>query len=479
MASSTIHFSLLTIALLFVSCLSQSHPFILPIGKDPKTNLFYTSIGLGTPRHDMDLVIDLGGPFLWYDCDNHYNSSTYHPVPCESKRCPGDAVCTSCTSGPFKPGCSNNTCGAFLLNPFADAIFSGDFGEDVLSLSQPHTSLSGLIFGCTPAEGSSLLNNLNGKGILGLARTQLALPTQLSLSNKLPRKFSLCVPSSNKKGLGSLFIGGAPHVSKLTLFTTPLVINPYSTAPIFTQGDPSYEYFIAAKSFKVDGRVLNFKSSLLSIDNKGNGGTKISTMNPFTVLHSAIFKPLIREFSKKAADRKIRRVAPMAPFGVCFDFSTIGRTITGLDVPIIELDLEGGVQWTIYGGNSMVLVNKKVACLGFVDGGKEPKTSVVIGGHQLEDNLLEFDLVSSKLSFSSSLLLHNARYRMPSLNDANYHLWKGKMKYLIFVKKIKEGASLLDHLNEFQGILNQMSRMGIKFKDEILGLLLLNSLPES
>lgn len=156
--------------------------------------------------------------------------------------------------------------------------------------------------------------------------------------------------------------------------------------------------------------MINFKSSLLSIDNKGHGGTKISTMNPFTVVHSAIFKPLVREFSKQAGQRKIRKVAPVAPFGVCFDFSTIGRTVTGLDLPSIELELEGGVKWTIYGGNSMVLVNKKVACLGFVDGGKEPRTSVVIGGHQLEDNLLEFDLVSSKLNFSSSLLLHdNAR----------------------------------------------------------------------
>jgi hypothetical protein len=54
-------------------------------------------------------------------------------------------------------------------------------------------------------------------------------------------------------------------------------------------------------------------------------------------------------------------------------------------------------------------VNKNVACLGFVDGGKEPRTTFVIGGHQLEDNILEFDLVSSKLGFSSSLLLHNVR----------------------------------------------------------------------
>ncbi|RDX80459.1 hypothetical protein CR513_38983, partial [Mucuna pruriens] len=47
------------------------------------------------------------------------------------------------------------------------------------------------------------------------------------------------------------------------------------------------------------------------------------------------------------------------------------------------------------------------------------------------------------------------------------------------IMKFKEGTSLSNHLNEFQGIIDQMSGMGIKFEDEILGLLLLNSLPES
>ncbi|KAK2364417.1 ADP-ribosylation factor [Trifolium repens] len=64
------------------------------------------------------------------------------------------------------------------------------------------------------------------------------------------------------------------------------------------------------------------------------------------------------------------------------------------------------------GDDSIVEVNKNVACLGFVDGGKEPRTTFVIGGHQLEDNILEFDLVSSKLGFSSSLLLHNNEMRI-------------------------------------------------------------------
>ncbi|KAK2447777.1 putative aspartic proteinase GIP2 [Trifolium repens] len=413
MASFTTLFTFLTIALLSFSCSSQ---FILPIEKDPLTNLFSTSLSIGTPQHNFNLVIDLGGPILWYDCNKSYNSSTYTPLSCDSKLCPGDAGCTSC-DGPLKPGCTNNTCGANIINTLADSIFSGDTGNDILFIS--NSKVSGLISGCTNLDAFSDNEPLKGlpkttKGILGLARTQLSLPKQLSLlsSHKLPQKFALCLPSSNKKGLGSLFFGGIPQkssFSKFQLTTIPLIINPFSTAPIFTEGDASYEYFIDVKSIKVGGEVLNFKSSLLSIDNKGNGGTKISTLNNFTVLHSSILKPLVRNFVKKASDKKIKKVASVAPFKACFELSTIGRTITGLDVPTIDLVLEGGVKWRIYGGNSMVLVNKKVACLGFVNGGKEPRTAVVIGGHLLEDNLLEFDLVSSKLGFSSSLLLHNAR----------------------------------------------------------------------
>lgn len=169
----SLHFLLVT-----VTCHNTQTTSLHPIGKDPKTNLFYTSLALGTPRHDMDLVIDLGGPILWNGCDNHYNSSSYNPVHCESKKCPAGSACTGC-NGPFKPGCSNDTCGAYILNPFADAIFSGDLGDDVLFLSHTSLSLSGLISGFTSIDDTSLLNNLpkSGKGILGLARTQLAFQT--------------------------------------------------------------------------------------------------------------------------------------------------------------------------------------------------------------------------------------------------------------------------------------------------------------
>ena len=147
--------------------------------------------------------------------------------------------------------------------------------------------------------------------------------------------------------------------------------------------------------------------------------------------------------------------------------------------------------------------------------------------------------------------------RMISLNGANYHLWKGKMEDLLFVKEFhvpvfeeqkpekktdeewklqhrqvcglirqwvddnvlhhietetdarslwkkleqlyarktgnnkmymikklielryQEGTPMTDHLNAFQGLLNKLSDMGIKFDDEIHGQWLLGTLPDS
>jgi len=45
--------------------------------------------------------------------------------------------------------------------------------------------------------------------------------------------------------------------------------------------------------------------------------------------------------------------------------------------------------------------------------------------------------------------------------------------------KYTDGTSMTDHLKNFQGIMNQLSAMGIKFDEEIQGLLLLGSLPDS
>ncbi|KAL2486985.1 Eukaryotic aspartyl protease family protein [Abeliophyllum distichum] len=381
-----------------------SNGLVLPVRKDAKTSQYYATLQMGSNRVTVNAVIDLGSQFLWFACDS-YTSSTYKPIPCGSKKCEvakGNG-CMGCNL-PARPGCTNDTCGSSPYSPFENLLFAQGFAEDTL-YSKNNVKVPEFPFSCFPAENLGGFASL-ATGMLGLARTEIALHKQVANKFKLPHKFALCIPSD--KGVGKIFIGGGKYSTK-SLVSTPLIINPVSTYPIYTEGDPSDEYFIDVQSISVNGRHLAIKTSYFSIDEEGVGGTKISTINNFTVLHNSIYKPLNRAFVKAASDMKIKSVAAVAPFRACFSAESITRSGTGPFVPTIDIVLPGkDVYWRIYGANSMVKVNNNVLCLAFVDGGKKPRTSIVIGGHQLEDNLLEFDLVSSKLSFTSSLLLQNS-----------------------------------------------------------------------
>ena len=52
------------------------------------------------------------------------------------------------------------------------------------------------------------------------------------------------------------------------------------------------------------------------------------------------------------------------------------------------------------------------------------------------------------------------------------------MKQLMYLR-YQDGTPLTDHLNTFQGIINQLAGMGIKFDEEVQGLCLLGTLSDS
>lgn len=244
------------------------------------------------------------------------------------------------------------------------------------------------------------------KGVLSLARKDSSLPSLIAKTFKVPRKFALCLPSSSSTGInGAMYFGGGPYFSpSLSFATTPLVVNPVDIGVTFYKGKSSVDYFINVKSILIDGTPVKISSALLSIAKNGTGGTKLSTIDGYTILHTQIYSALVTAFTTRAAAMNITRVAPVSSFGACFSSKNIVGTKTGPKVPIIDLVLDGNSKWRIYGANSMIKVSNDVRCLAFIDGGAGVKTSMVIGGKQMEDNLVEFDLESSKLSVTSSLL---------------------------------------------------------------------------
>ena len=388
---------------------------VLPVSKDASTLQYLAQLNQRTPFVPVKLTVDLGGQFLWVDCEKGYASSTYKPARCRSAQCSlaKASICGKCYPGP-KPGCNNDTCSLLPDNTATRIGTSGELAQDVLYIKSTNgfnpgrvVSVPKFLFTC---GATFLLEGLASgvKGMAGLGRTRISLPSQFSAAFSFHRKFAICLSYSTSAN-GVIFFGDGPYVMlpnidvSKSLIYTPLILNPVSTASAYSQGDHSSEYFIGVKSIEINGKVVPLNASLLSINKDGFGGTKISTVNRYTVMETTIYKAINEAFVKQLTN--VPRVASVAPFGTCFSSKNIGSTRVGPAVPQIDLVLQSqNVYWTIFGANSMVQVGNDVMCLGFVDGGSNPTTSIVIGGYQLEDNLLQFDLATSRLGFSSSLL---------------------------------------------------------------------------
>merc|ERR1711915_398680 len=159
---------------------------------------------------------------------------------------------------------------------------------------------------------------------------------------------------------------------------------------------------IGVQRIDVNGVPLAIDAAKLRIGTQGRGGTKLSTVVPYTQLATPIYNSIVAAFTKQ---KNLPRVASVAPFAACFNSSAVVYTRVGPAVPQINLVLQSNATfWAILGANSMVFVTDNVFCLGFVDAGEDPVTSIVIGTYQMQDNLLQFDLANSTLGFSSNLL---------------------------------------------------------------------------
>ncbi|MFS7922685.1 putative nepenthesin [Helianthus anomalus] len=417
MASSTLFLVFICLCFVVSSSVATTSPRpILQVTKDTTTLQYVTQISQRTPFVPVKLTLDLGGPYMWVNCERAYTSTTYTPALC------GSAPCrllntTSCTTGttcnPPVPDCFNNTCGHGPDNPIANTGTSGQLGADVFKIQASNgrnlvsvLTVPRLYFIC----GNNFVNDGLASGVTGMAglgRTGASLPAQLSTYFRFDPKFALCLSRSS----GAVFFGDGPYTllpnvdASSSLTYTPLIVNPVTESGFV--GDASPKYFIGVKSIKVnDKRVSGFNQSLLTIDGEGRGGTSISTAAPYTVLETTIYKALVAAFVK-AMPKNVQKVANVAPFGACFNSNNIGSTRLGPAVPSIDLELlQSKNVWRINGANSMVAVSNNVLCLGFVEARTDfaPVIPVIIGGHQIEDNLLQFDLSRSRLGFSSSLL---------------------------------------------------------------------------
>ncbi|XP_055815154.1 probable aspartic proteinase GIP2 [Solanum dulcamara] len=416
-SSSNVYTLFLLLLLLNISLCSAivlPTTLILPVTKDSSTLQYITVIGQRTPLIPVNFTVHLGGESLLVDCERGYDSSTYKPARCKSKQCSFakvrfDSCGDYCLSKPH-PGCNNNTCHYLVGNPVITTYtYGAELAEDVLAIGTAPVVLVSkprFIFTCVE---SYLMRRL-AKGVKGIAgfghNSTISIPNQLaSLDSRFTRKFGICLSSSTRSS-GVIFMGSSPYyvynpmidISK-NLVYTPLVKNPLDSLT------PT-EYHVKVSSIRIAGKDVSLNKTLLSINEQGHGGTRISTTIPFTILHTSIYEVVKNAFIKALPKKATMVDPPMKRFGVCFSSKNIKTTNVGPDVPVIDFVLHNKTTfWRIYGINSVVQVKKDVMCLAFVGRDQTWEPSIVIGGHQLEENLLIFDLPSKKIGFSSSLKL--------------------------------------------------------------------------
>ncbi|OMO74297.1 Peptidase A1 [Corchorus olitorius] len=369
---------------------------VAPIIKDPQTSLYTITL-----NYREKYVIDINAPLSWRLCQKNPPS----PVSCSAPQC---TQARSFLSRMCPPANINNIwmknghchCIVTPVNSVAkscvpERLTYGNFNLSWTNGKNPTgvAKLNKIYYSCaSKALFKSLPQGVSG--VAALSRAPLSFSSQFTRG--MTKKFAICLPSGEWVP-GVTFFGNGPYYFLFTQFEPSKVL---SYTPLLKKPN-SVEYYIGLKGISINGKASKFSPNAFAFGSNGNGGVKLSTLVPYTILRSDIYKTLLNDFSN--ATKSIPRAKNVSPFGLCMKASALGWNLWNLMAPTIELDLGNGVMWRLYGPNSMKQIGGDVACLAFVDGGKTAREAAVIGSYQMENHFLEFDLAASRLGISPIL----------------------------------------------------------------------------
>ncbi|VAH68764.1 unnamed protein product [Triticum turgidum subsp. durum] len=372
---------------------------LAPVTKDLATSLYTL------PFHDgANLVLDIAGPLVWFTCQR---GNLPAELPCKSPTC--RLANAYPVPGCHAPGCGRHwhddkTCTAYPYNPVTGACAAGNLVHTrfVANATDGRNPVSQVnvraVAACAPRK---LLASLprGSTGVAGLAGSCLALPAQVASTQKVANKFLLCLPRGGANGDGVAIFGGGP----LHFWVDP---SDYTQSMDYTplvakQGSPAH--YISVKSISMDNTRVPVSERALA-----TGGVMLSTRVPHALLRRDVYRPFVDAFVKALAAQAApggpvaRAVRPVAPFELCYDAQTLGNTRFGYWVPSVTLALDGGRGWRMPGVNSMVDVEPGTACLAFVEmkgvkAGDGRTPAVIVGGLQMENIVLEFDMEKKRL----------------------------------------------------------------------------------
>ena len=351
-------------------------------------------------HYGANIVVDTAGPLVWSTCQRGHLPAEF---PCNSPTC--RLANAYPVPGCHEPGCEQDrrkdgTCTAYAYNPVTGVCASGSLDRtrivaNTTDGSNPVSQVNvRAVAACAP---ETLLASLprGSTGVAGLAGSGLALPAQVASTQKVANRFLLCLPTG---GLGVAIFGGGP-------LPWPQFTQSMDYTPLVAKGG-SPAHYISLKSSKVENTRVPVSERALA-----TGGVMLSTRLPYALLRHDVYRPLVAAFTKALAAQPAngapvaRAVKPVAPFELCYDTKTLGNNPGGYWVPNVGLAVDGGSDWAMTGKNSMVDVKPGTACVAFVEmkgvaAGDGRAPAVILGGAQMEDFVLDFDMEKKRLGFS-------------------------------------------------------------------------------
>ena len=369
---------------------SCAYPVLIPVAKDPATSLYTVPI-----RDGDNHVIDLACPLLWSTCASDHLPAAFS---CNATEC-RDANAYRAPSCRIAGQPCKKRCRAYPYNPITGQCAAANlvhtrFIANTTDGKNPLQQVSvRAVAACAPRNILASLPR-DVTGVAGLSASGLALPAQVAASHRVASKFLLCLP---RRGEGVAIFGGGPLFllpdSSMGDLTATLAFTPLRGR----KDNPLYY-------IPVQGIAVNQAQVPLPANALAGGGVVLCTRVAYTALRPDVYRPVVDAFDRALA-RNDAKVPAVAPFELCYRSSMLGNSHLGYAVPDIALVLERGKSWTFVGSSSMVDMNSQTACLALVEmkgvkAGDPSAAAVVVGGFQMENHLLQFDLEKQQLGFA-------------------------------------------------------------------------------
>ncbi|TXG67545.1 hypothetical protein EZV62_008820 [Acer yangbiense] len=332
---------------------------------------YLVTVGLGTPKKDLSLLLDTGSRLTWTQCE----SCTLCYTQKEPKFDPDDSnsyvsisrtdpVCAYVKhpADPLRP----TTLCSYEISYGDDSSSVGFFAKETLTMSAAE-KIDSFLFGCGKENRGKF--NLEA-GILGLNQEDASIVFQTA--QKYNKIFSYCLPSS------------ASSTGHLTFGQTPAPANIKYTK-LVPQKSPYYGLDLIG--IGLGGTKLNILESIFTTP-----GTIIDSGAVYTYLPPVAYTTF-RDAFRVAMSAYPRIPGPTAAIETCYDFSKS----TSVTVPEISFFFKDGTVVGMPGKSSLIEYTSTQSCLGFQDGGNKQS---IIGNKVQRTMEVVYDVPGQRVGFA-------------------------------------------------------------------------------